>query len=113
MRQQKIWERQKHKMSAFELIVLNRLERTHIQKPEIEYKFHTKRRWRFDFAWPIYKIAIECEGGTWIRGRHTRGLGYQKDLEKYNAAAAAGWKVFRYSPAMIDNIVNDVLSVMP
>lgn len=59
------------------------------------------RRWRFDFAWLEEKIAIELEGGVddrrkhRVRGRHIRPKGFQDDVEKYNAAAALGWTVFR------------------
>ena len=60
-----------------------------------ELAFHPKRKWRFDFAHPATKTAIEIEGGVWGQSRHTKPVGYIKDCEKYNAAAAAGWTVFR------------------
>lgn len=65
--------------------------------PELvrEHRFHPPRRWRFDFAHLETRTAIEIEGGTWTGGRHTRGAGFVADAEKYNAAALAGWTVFR------------------
>ena len=66
-----------------------------------EYKFHPKRRWRFDFAIESCKVAIECEGGIWSRGRHTRGKGYEADCEKYNEAVCMGWKILRVTQAQI------------
>lgn len=72
-----------------------------IPVPVPEYRFHPTRRWRFDFAWPADKIALEVEGGAFTRGRHTRGAGYLKDMEKYNAAVIAGWRVFRVTPSDI------------
>jgi very-short-patch-repair endonuclease len=66
-----------------------------------EYRFHSTRRWRFDFAIPDKKIAIEIEGGTWSGGRHTRGGGFRKDCEKYNTAAGLGWKIFRFTSDMV------------
>jgi len=60
-----------------------------------EFRFHLTRKWRFDYAHPVLKIALEVEGGVWSGGRHTRGKGFLGDVEKYNAAAAAGWAVFR------------------
>ena len=66
-----------------------------------EYRFCEERRWRFDFALPQHKVAIEIEGAIWRQGRHTRGSGYTKDLEKYNTATLLGWRVFRFTPDMI------------
>ncbi len=63
-----------------------------------EYQFTANRKWRFDYAIPKYKIAIEQEGGTWINGRHIRPQTYLRDMEKYNAAAAAGWLLIRSTP---------------
>jgi very-short-patch-repair endonuclease len=74
-----------------------------------EYKFCPERKWRFDYAHPFYKIAIEIEGGLWVKGRHNRPTGYIKDMEKYNAATLRGWRVFRYTPDQIKaDMVNDI-----
>ena len=70
--------------------------KAHNLAPVREFKFHPVRRWRFDFAFPERMCAVECEGAVWTGGRHTRGSGFIADLEKYNAAAALGWFVFRF-----------------
>lgn len=75
-----------------------------------EYRFHPTRRWRFDYAIPSHKIAIEVEGGVWIQGRHTRGSGFIKDMEKYNAAAALGWRLIRVTPQNL--ITNQTLDII-
>lgn len=69
-----------------------------IEIPVAEYRFHKTRKWRFDYAWPAYKVALEIEGGVYTRGRHTRPSGFLGDMEKYNAAAVAGWTVIRCTP---------------
>jgi len=56
-----------------------------------EWRFHPRRKWRLDFAWPGYQIALECEG----LGRHQFVKGYRGDCEKYSEAAAMGWCVLR------------------
>lgn len=66
--------------------------------PQAEYRFAPPRRWRFDFAWPAHKVALEVEGGVWTGGRHVSGAGFVKDMEKYNAAAVLGWRVLRCQP---------------
>ena len=63
-----------------------------------EHKFHPKRKWRFDYAIPEHKIAIEVEGGVWTGGRHIRAQGFLGDMEKYNTATLMGWRVFRTTP---------------
>ena len=69
---------------------------------DAEYRFHPRRRWRFDFAWPSVKIAVEIDGGAYTRGRHTRGKGFEADCEKMNAAALLGWRVLRFTPQMLE-----------
>lgn len=64
-----------------------------------EYRFHTQRKWRFDYAMPDHKIALEVEGGVWSCGRHTRPQGFLGDVEKYNTATLMGWRVFRTTPS--------------
>ena len=66
---------------------------------ERESRFHDKRRWRFDWAWPAAKLAVEIDGGQWVKrgGRHTSDA----DREKLNAAAVAGWRVLRFSGGML------------
>lgn len=65
---------------------------------EREYKFHPDRGWRFDFAIPHKRLAIELEGGV-----HRLRDRYARDLEKYNAAQLLGWCVLRYdNPHALD-----------
>jgi len=100
-----------------------------ISRPDVERKFHPVRKWRFDYAWPEYLIAVEVEGGAFSRpvkcnhcnqfvthrtktgktikvmegGRHNTGKGFTNDLEKYQAAFALGWRVLRVSPKQARN----------
>lgn len=65
-----------------------------------ELQFDEKRKWRFDYAIPSAKLAIEVDGGVWMDGggRHTRGSGWTKDQQKLNEAAAQGWRVLHVTP---------------
>lgn len=71
--------------------------------PVPEYKFHPTRKWRFDYAWPHLLLALEVEGGAFVAGRHTRGVGFVKDLEKYSEAAILGWRIVRVTPKQVKN----------
>lgn len=70
-----------------------------------EYRFHPAREWRFDFAIPDCRVAIEVEGGAFIGGRTaicaiwrntTRrlpadGLSCVSCRPNYSAHARSGW----------------------
>lgn len=78
-----------------------------------EYPFHPKRKWRFDFFVTsndaTKAVAVEIDGGNhMVRqnkytgrfsavGRHTKAA----DYEKLNEAALLGWRVLRFTPAMV------------
>lgn len=68
------------------------------------------RDWRFDFAMPGIKLAIEVEGitsygktktGKMALGRHQTAKGIEGDMQKYDAAMRLGWDVYRCSQAMV------------
>jgi hypothetical protein len=69
--------------------------------PVAEHVFHPTRKWRFDFAWPEQKLALEIEGGLWVSGGHSRGSGRIKDHEKFAEAAAHGWRIIPRQPSNI------------
>jgi len=56
-------------------------------------------RHRFDWALPVYMIAVEIDGGQWLPhgGRH----GSDIDRQKLDIATALGWRVFRFSVQML------------
>jgi very-short-patch-repair endonuclease len=58
------------------------------------------RQFRFDYAWPSRRVAVELEGGIFMRNRN-KGHASPKELlasiEKNNAAMMRGWRVLRYS----------------
>lgn len=97
-------------MSKLEDLLVANLHICGIPKPEREYRFHPVRRWRFDLAWPVYKVAVEVEGGIYSNGRHNRGAGFEADCEKYNAATLLGWRVLRCTAKTIKSgtILNDI-----
>jgi len=78
--------------------------------PQCEHKFHPARTWRFDFAWPKQKIALEVNGGIWARGRHVRGRGFLNDMEKINQAQIMGWLVMQCSPDQLKS--GEIITVL-
>jgi len=71
------------------------------ERPVTEYPFaaHIGRRWRLDYAFIPELVAVEIDGGQWTPhgGRHNT----DNDREKLNYAAALGWRVLRFSGAML------------
>lgn len=72
-----------------------------IPRPVREHRFHSIKKWRFDFSWPDRMIAVEIDGGTQLirGGRHNT----DKDRKKINAAISMGWRVIRFSDSQIKN----------
>jgi very-short-patch-repair endonuclease len=81
--------------TALEDALAFQIKAAKLPEPVREHVFARPRRWRFDFAWPDRKLAVEVEGGIWAAGRHNRPLGMIADIEKYNAAILLGWRVLR------------------
>lgn len=98
--------------SHLERELLNQMIALSVPMPEQEYRFAAievgmqrgvrkrlvlagLRDWRFDFAWPALRFAVEVEGGNYKDGRHTRGKGFEEDCQKYHHAMRLGWAVYR------------------
>ncbi|MGG5486272.1 hypothetical protein [Gaetbulibacter sp. PBL-D1] len=73
-----------------------------------EHKFANDRKYRFDWAIPDLKIAIEYEGLISEKSGHTTIGGYTKDCIKYNLALIKGWKVLRYTALNYKNLEADL-----
>lgn len=88
-----------------------------------QYRF-CDRRYRFDYAWPERKIAVEMDGGNymvrwskklrrWVAvGKHTKSA----DYEKLNEALLLGWQVLRFTGEMLRKdpmkCINDLRKVL-
>lgn len=88
-------------MSALEELLAVHIRADRLPAPVRELNFHPTRKSRFDFAWPELMLAVECDGGTWSNGRHTRGAGYAADCIKINDAVLLGWRVLRFTGEQI------------
>ena len=82
-------------MSVLESALALQIRGVQLPEPEREFRFHPVRKWRFDFAWPAQMLAVEIEGGVFVTGRHSRGLGMLADMEKSATAMMMGWRVLR------------------
>ena len=66
-----------------------------------EFRFHKIRRWRFDYAIPEIKLAVEYAGHAGFIGKgvsgHSTIKGLTNDSEKANSAIACGWRVLQFT----------------
>jgi very-short-patch-repair endonuclease len=71
--------------------------------PQAEVRFHDVRRWRFDFAYPESKLAIEYQGGVYAQGKsgHSTVGGMERDCLKFSTAASMGWRVMPINAGMV------------
>ena len=98
--------RKERRTSKHEELLAGQLRQAGITGWEREYRFDTTgRRWRFDFAFPEIKLAVEIEGLTadLTRGGHSTHAALRRDMEKGNAAVAQGWRVLRFEQATVDS----------
>lgn len=98
--------------STIEALFYNQVSLPGFATCESEHRFHPERRWRFDFVFPKYNLAVEIEGGTYSHGRrnklghtmksrHLTPTGFYQDCEKYAEAAIQGWSVLRFDSRMV------------
>ena len=82
-----------------------------VPEPIAQHRF-CGRRYRWDWCWPISMTACELQGGTWTRGRHTRGAGYANDCEKMIIGQCLGWLVFWLTSDMLRNDPQTWISII-
>lgn len=71
------------------------LKNENLPIPTAEYLFCPDRKWRADYCWVDHSLILETEGAVWVQGRHTRGSGFVKDMEKYNMMTVLGFRLIR------------------
>lgn len=101
-------------MSSLDLLVDAQAVEAGWPKPEREVRVCKDRKFRLDYAWPLFDegnpdfpsggAALEIEGGVWMnKSGHNTGKGILRDMEKQNLAVANGWRVLRLTPSQVCN----------
>jgi very-short-patch-repair endonuclease len=76
---------------------------------ELRFAQGIGRQWRFDFAFPLHRLAVEIEGlvvmrvngELLVKGRHASISGFKEDCEKYAWAVILGWRVLRFEQSQV------------
>lgn len=88
------------KLSLGEETLMQHIRADKLPEPEREYEFHPERKWRFDFAWPELRIAVEVDG-MHPSGRHNTPQGIANDNDKRNEAQIMGWLVLAFTAKQV------------
>ena len=117
----KIKNKQYHssQKNYLDIIITNIANLNHLNLQK-EYQGIAGRKYRFDWAFPDIKVAIEYEGLNFknyqrgvkiqnFKSGHLTLTGYTMNCDKYNLAAIEGWIVLRYT-AMNYHYIYSVLN---
>lgn len=77
-----------------------------LEVPVREYRFHETRKFRIDFAWPEFRVGVEIQGGSFVKGGHNRAIVQSSDYEKVREAAKMGWIILPFNTKDI-GVVDD------
>lgn len=92
-------------------------QEVHINWFVSEHPFHIKGMlksndkrfsFRFDFAWPNMKIAVEIQSHQW----HRTKMQLERDRWKLNMAMSEGWILFQFSPWFVNTKPEVVVSLI-
>jgi len=94
-------------MSQLEQELLFQIRALGLPEPTRELQIIAQRRFRWGFAWPERRLAVEVQGDIWRRTNAGRSAGHAnpsriaKDYEKHNLVTLLGWRVLYFTPGMI------------
>jgi hypothetical protein len=93
--------RRQRSITDYEQELLLSLRALGYPQPEPEVRLIPGRRLRFDHCWRRERVALEIHGATFTGGRHTSGVGFDRDREKMALAQLAGYLVIEATAGML------------
>jgi very-short-patch-repair endonuclease len=90
-------------MSALEDRLVGQVKALRLPSPEREVVLIPGRKFRCDLVWREFGFVVEVDGGTFMAGRHSRGMGQASDCEKQNLLTLLGWRVLRVTTLHVRN----------
>lgn len=78
------------------------MERAGLPALDMQVRLIPGRKFRYDFVFPApLNVAIEVQGGQYVRGAHNRPQGYARDAQKAALAQIQGYMVLYVTPDQI------------
>jgi hypothetical protein len=89
----------------FEALLAFQMEAAGLPIPTRQFQFAPGRKYPADFAWPVYSLLVEVQGGIWRRrgGAHSHPTNILRDVEKLQLAVINGFLLF---PVTTDEVKN-------
>lgn len=75
-------------------------------EPIRQHRALPPRKWKLDFAWPSFLVAVEIQG---LIGHHRTVKGMVDDLEKFRAHQVAGWIILPFTVVEITRSPNETI----
>ena len=104
---------------TIELILKQFQEQGLIENYVTEYRFDKVRMFRFDWAIPSLKLAIEYNGLIYKNSKNTTGKsghqtvgGIKADNEKSNLAVTQGWRILVYTAMNYKDLETDLKKIL-
>lgn len=91
------------KVSPLEETLSFQIRAAGLPEPLREYRIIPDRRFRWDYCFRAQRLAVEVQGGFWIKGGHSTGIGLERDAEKLNLATLAGWRTLYATKKTIES----------
>jgi len=94
----------KNSRKDYKAELLEQIRAADLPDPAREVTFHEARKWRFDFLFTDYAVAVEYDGGVFDGDpSHSSISGILRDIEKINEAQLAGFTVIRVTAQTVEN----------
>lgn len=74
-----------------------------VPQREVPFAKVLRINFRADFGWAEERILVEINGQIWRKGGHTTGSGLIRDYFKANLADLLGFRLFSFSPSMVED----------
>lgn len=79
------------------------------QELQEEYRFNSFRKYRFDFCFVQMRLAIEYQGGIFMKkSGHSSPKGATRDADKANLAQSEGWRVLTFTAMNYKNVISEL-----
>jgi len=72
---------------------------------------HTGRDWKLDFCWASELLAVEIQGGSFIKGGHNTATGQAQDYIRHNTLTRMGWRTLFYNTIQCKHMADVVTEV--